>query len=198
MGRPSGGDDVADDSSRHGFAYRFFWFLGVVCVGCLLFLMLDVKHRISGYGAAHHGVLGTVAINECDRGMTGVVCKGDFRSADGAVRRTGIRVNGAPQALHWDKESGKIVPPALMPAGIGDAGAGEAWTVDGTPWLNISRVQMYALVPVFAVVLVLWLVLRQGFGGWSRAYQRSRGRRRRQELRFYRRMFSETPRSRRR
>jgi hypothetical protein len=194
MGPTSGGDGVADGSSRHGFAYRFFWFLGVVCVGCLLFWMLDVKHRIAGYDAVHHGVLGTAAITECHHGMTGVVCQGNFRSADGAITRTGIRVNGAPQALHWNKGSAKLDPPVLMPVGIGDARAGEAWTVEGTPWLNLSKIQTYALVPLLAAGFALWLVLRQGFGGWQ-AYRRSR---RRQELRFYRRMFTETPRSRRR
>jgi hypothetical protein len=182
----------------HGFAYRFFCFLGVVCAGCLVFLTLDVNHRITGYQAVHQGVLGTVAITECDRGITGVVCKGDFGSADGRVHHRGIRVNGAPQALNWDKGSAKVDPPIRLPAGIIHTDAREAWTVEGTPWLNVSRVQTYAVVPVLATAFALWLVLRQGFGGWSRAYQRSRGRRRSQELRFYRRMFSETPKSRRR
>jgi hypothetical protein len=185
---------MADDTLRHGIAYRFFWFLSVVSLGCVLFLMLDVKHRVGGYHAVHHGVLGTAAITKCHRGMTGVVCKGDFRSADGTVTRTGIRVNGAPQALHWKRGSARIDPPVLLPAGIGGAKSGEAWTVEGTPWLNLSRAQLSALGPVFAVVFVLWMVLRRGFGGLAA----NRQARQRRELRFYRRMFSETPRSRRR
>lgn len=186
---------MAVDSPRHGFAYRFFWLLGVVCLGSLLFVTMDVGHRISGYRAAHHGILGTVGITRCDRGTTGVVCRGDFASVDGGVRLQGIRVNGASQALHWNKGSQRIDPPVLLPVRIGGSGAHEAWTVEGTPWLNVSRVMMYALVPELAAALSLWMVLRQGIGG---AIRRSRSRRRGRELRFYRRMFTETPRSRRR
>jgi hypothetical protein len=186
---------MADDSSRHGFAYRFFWFLGVVCVGSLLFVTMDVSHRISGYRAAHQGILGTVGITRCDHGMTGVVCRGDFTSVDGGVHRQGIRVNGAPQALHWNRGTQLIDPPMLLPVRIGDSGAHEAWTVEGTPWLSVSRVMMYALTPELAMAFSLWMVLRQGIGVVVR---RSRGRRQNRELSFYRRMFSETPRSRRR
>lgn len=186
---------MADESFRRGFAYRFFWFLGVVCAGSLLFLTLDVDHRISGFRAVHQGIPGTVGITWCDRGVTGVVCRGDFVSTDGRIHRSGIRVNGAPQALHWDGGSRSIDPPMLLPVRIGHSDAREAWTVEGTPWLNVSKVVTYALMPVFAVAVSLWLVLRQGVGA---AVRRSRGRRRYQELRFYRRMFTETPRSRRR
>lgn len=152
---------MADDRPPRSLAYRFFWLFAVVVVGCLLFLLMDVKHRAGGYRAVHHGITGTATITKCGSGWSGVSCRGDFVSADGGTHRDGIRINGAPQALHWGH--GQVTLPARVEAAVGSGKSGEGWTLTGTPYLNLSKAQTYALVPVLAGVFVFWLLLRPGY-----------------------------------
>jgi hypothetical protein len=60
------------------------------------------------------------------------------------------------------------------PAALSGAKAGEAWTLDGTPWLRPSIPQVVALVPVAIPVLLAWALLRGGPHGRRRRLGRAR------------------------
>ncbi|HEV7934713.1 MAG TPA: hypothetical protein VGP70_20690 [Actinomadura sp.] len=147
----------------------------IVCLLCLLFLIIDVRHRMTGYRAAYgQGIKGTVAVTSCGSHLTGTYCTGDFTSADGRVRRAGVRVNGAMELLDRAGHGGGLPGPVSYPAALSGAKAGEAWTLDGTPWLRPSIPQVVALVPVAIPVLLAWALLRGGPHGRRRRLGRAR------------------------
>ena len=118
------------------------WLLALVCVGCVLFVVRDVGHRVDGYRIAQHGVHGTVTVTRCSTGLAGSSCVGDFVSTDGTVGLTHIRVNGGTRA-------GQVAA-----AAVDGPKAGEAWVLTGSPWLRLSRADFYACVPLVVGFLV--------------------------------------------
>lgn len=138
----------------------------IVVIACTLFLFHDAKHRMVGYHAVHdQGIRGAVTVTKCDAKRFGTVCTGNFVSFDGAVQRHGVRVNGV-EAM------------AAKPVAVAIAGphAGEAWTVDGTPWTHMSMVQFAALLPPAVAVAMLWSFLSGGPRGWLAHSQALRAR----------------------
>ncbi|GAA2091056.1 hypothetical protein [Actinomadura alba] len=140
-------------------------FCAVVILVCALFLIIDVRHRMTGYRAVYgQGVQGTATVTDCGSHLISTYCVGDFTSADGRVKRSEIRVNGAAELLEETGRGPRSAAPVLVPAVMSDAGAGEAWTLQGKPWLRPGKAQLLALVPVAAPVVVLWILLRGGPG----------------------------------
>jgi hypothetical protein len=147
----------------------------IVFLLCLLFLIIDARHRMTGYRAAYgQGIKGTVAVTECGSHLTGTYCTGDFTSADGRVRRAGVRVNGAMELLDRARHGHGLPAPVSYPAAISGAKADEAWTLDGTPWLRPSTAQITALVPVAIPVLLAWALLHGDPRSRRRRLQRAR------------------------
>jgi hypothetical protein len=135
----------------------------IVFLVCLLFLVIDVRHRMTGYRAAYgQGVKGTVTVTACGSHLTGTYCTGDFTSADGRVRRAGVRVNGAMELLDRAGHGHGLTAPVSYPAALSGPRADEAWTLDGTPWLRPSTALVTAFVPVAVPVLLAWALLRGG------------------------------------
>lgn len=168
------------DSERRGPLCRIAFVALLIGVVCLLFLAVDVRHRIDGYRVVRHGARGEVAVTHCDRTWRGTSCSGDFISTDGRIRRPGVRVNGAHR------------PGALLPGAVSGRDAHEAWTVRGSPWLGVSRIQLASAGTVIAVVVLGWLLIR---GRLYRSYRDpARSRRERRELDRYRRLYAENPR----
>lgn len=131
--------------------------LGLVVVfACLLFLFFDTKHRTAGYQAVHgQGISGSITVTTCDPHRFATVCKGDFVSADGKVKRHDVRVNGV-EAMADRPMAGAVTGP----------NAGEAWPADGSPWLKPSVFQLSALIPLAVVLAVIWSFLAGGPRGW--------------------------------
>jgi hypothetical protein len=148
-------------------------FVAVIFLSCALFIIVDVEHRVDGYQAVHgQGIVGTVTVTGCEKHRTGTFCIGDFSSADGRILRPEVRVNGAVELLGWSEGDGPPTGSVRLPSALTAADADEAWTLDGVPWLRPSVVQITALLPVAAVVTVLWGLLREGPRGWR--YRRMR------------------------
>jgi hypothetical protein len=126
------------------------WFLALICLGSIVYLGVDVNHRVDGYRIVQHGVRGTATVTRCTSG-----CVGDFVSGDKSVRLTGIRVNGADQ-------------PGVVKAAVSGAKATDAWTLTGTPWLHLSRDDLYAVAPLIAAMVIARLVLAGVRDGRSR------------------------------
>lgn len=138
----------------------------VVFLVCLLFLIVDVRHRVTGYKAVYgQGIQGTVTVTECGSHRFGRFCTGDFTSADGRVKRSEIRVNGGLQLVERARNGVRPALPAQFPAALSGAKADEAWTLDGKPWMRPSKAQVIALVPVAAPVIALWVFVRRGASG---------------------------------
>jgi hypothetical protein len=147
----------------------------VIFLVCALFLIIDVRHRMTGYRAVHgEGIQGTVTVTECRSHLMGTYCTGGFTSADGRIARSGIRVNGAVELLGRTGHAGGPSSPARLPAVLSEAGADEAWTLQGKPWLRPGKAQVTALVPVAVPVVALWALLRGGPGGRRRRIDRAR------------------------
>lgn len=128
----------------------------VVVFACLLFLLLDTKHRTAGYQAVHgQGIPGSITVTKCDSHQFGTVCKGDFVSADGTVQRHDVRVNGVEAAVGRP-----------LQAAVTGPDADEAWTVNGSPWLNPSVFQLSAMIPLAIVLAMLWTFLTGGPRTW--------------------------------
>lgn len=154
--------------------------VAVVFLGCALYLVVDVSHRVDGYRAVNgQGIRGTVTVTGCEAHRTGTFCTGDFGSADGRITKSEIRVNGAAELLGWSAGDGRPAGSVRFPAVLSAADAEEAWTLDGQPWMRPSVVQVTALLPVAAVLAVLWGLLRGGPRAWRyrRMMRRSRMRR---------------------
>jgi hypothetical protein len=152
--------------------------VAVVFLGCALFLVVDVGHRVTGYQTAHgKGIRGTVTVTGCAAHRTGTFCVGDFTSADGRVVRSKIRVNGAAELLKWSGGSGRPAAVTRIPAALSAPGAGEAWTLAGRPWLRPSLVQVTALAPVATVLAMIWALVRGGPRSWRYRLDRARMRR---------------------
>jgi hypothetical protein len=139
----------------------------IVFLFCLIFLVMDVRHRMAGYQAVHgHGIQGTATVTRCQSHPFSRFCTGHFTSADGRVNRSGIRVNGAMASLgrerHGARPATPMDHPVDYPAVLASAKADEVWTVDGDPWLRPSMAQVSALVPVSIPVLVAWGLVRGG------------------------------------
>jgi hypothetical protein len=153
-------------------------FAAVVFLACLLFLVVDVSHRVAGYQAVHgHGIQGTVTVTSCEAHRTGTFCTGDFKSADRRVTESGIRINGAAELLGWSAGEGLSAGSVRLPAALSPSDTGEAWTADGDPWLQPSAIQLAAMAPVAAVLAVLWRLLSGGPRSWQYRAQRARMRR---------------------
>jgi hypothetical protein len=136
-------------------------FSALVFLACLLFLVVDVWHRVAGYQAIHgQGIRGTVTVTSCEQHRSGTFCTGDFASADGRVTRPGVRINGAAELLKWTGEAGRPAPAAHVSAALSVRDAGEAWTLDGLPWLRPSPVTLTALAPVAIALILVWAELR--------------------------------------
>lgn len=128
---------------------------GVVFLACLLFLYVDVKHRMAGYEAVRgQGIQGTASVTKCEKQPLGSLCIGNFVSSDGKIQHDDVRINGAHEG---DTE---------VPAAITGADSDEAWTTDGTPWLTPSMVQLGALIPVIGVLAMLWTLIIGGPTAW--------------------------------
>ena len=128
----------------------------VVVFACLLFLFLDTKHRTAGYNAVHgHGVPGSIMVTKCDSHQLGTICTGDFVSTDGTLQRHDVRVNGV-----------EAMAARPLPAAVTGPDAKEAWTADGSPWLNPSVFQLSALIPLAIVLAMLWSFLTGGPRTW--------------------------------
>jgi hypothetical protein len=128
---------------------------GVVFFACLLFLFVDVKHRMAGYEAVNgQGILGTASVMKCEKQPLGSKCTGDFVSSDGKIQRHDVRINGAHAG---DTE---------VSAAITGAGSNEAWTTDGSPWLTPSIVLLGALIPVVGVAAMIWTLIVGGPTAW--------------------------------
>jgi hypothetical protein len=141
-------------------------FFALIFLVCALFLIIDVRHRMTGYRVVHgQGIRGTATVTDCGSHLITTYCVGDFTSADGRVKRSEIRVNGAAELLEETGYGRRPAAPVLVPAVISDAGAGEAWTLQGKPWMRLGKAQALALVPVAAPVVALWLLLRGGPAG---------------------------------
>lgn len=159
-------------------------FSAVVFLACLLFLVVDVWHRVAGYQAVHgQGIRGAVTVTGCEAHRTGAFCTGDFRSADGRVTKSKIRINGAVELLAWSGGDGLPAGSVRFPAVLSASDAGEAWTLDGRPWLRPSAAQVAALAPVAAVLAVLWGLVRGGPRSWRYRMDRARMRQGRGVLR---------------
>jgi hypothetical protein len=146
--RPDAGEITLGRTLRLGF---------VVLLACLLFLFFDTKHRMAGYQAVHgDGIPGGITVTKCDsRWLGGTTCVGNFVSSDGKIQRHGIHVNGV-----------KAVDAQVLPAAIGGEHAKEAWTSDGTPWLDLSAIQVAALIPLVVALAAIWTFLRGGPRTW--------------------------------
>jgi hypothetical protein len=128
----------------------------VVVFACLLFLFLDTKHRTVGYQAVHgQGIPGSITVTKCDSHQLGTICTGDFISTDGKVQRRDVRVNGV-----------EAMAARPLPAAVTGPDAQEAWTADGSPWLNPSVFQLSALIPLAVVLAMLWSFLTGGPRTW--------------------------------
>jgi hypothetical protein len=128
----------------------------VIFFVCLLFLFVDVRHRMAGYEAVHgQGVSGTISVTKCESNQLGSHCVGNFLSADGKIQRKDVRVNGV-----------KTAESQVLPAAITDADADEAWTAEGQPWLSFSAIQLAALVPVVMALAMLWAFIAGGPRTW--------------------------------
>lgn len=153
-----------DRSSRNrGLA----WLLALVCVGCLLFFLVDIGHRIDGYRTVEHGVRGMATVTRCTSDFAGTACVGEFVSVGGTVQLQKIRINGGHHA-------GEVIE-----AAVSGPKAKEAWALTGTPWTELSRVDLYALAPVVAAIVIGRLML----DAWTMRYRRSAMRYRRSAVR---------------
>jgi hypothetical protein len=150
----------------------------VILLSCLIFLFLDVRHRIAGYKSVTSGIIGTASVTECEWHRYGSYCTGTFTSADGKVTRPGVRINGAAELLNWNRNT-----PATVPAAITDQWADEAWTTEGAPWLRLSPFLGLALTPVALLVLFAWAFTRAGMYDWWMRLDHLRGTRTRGEQR---------------
>lgn len=143
----------------------------IVLLVALFFLFNDVRHRMSGYQIAHgHGIIGTATVTGCWSDLFGTGCRADFVSADGKVHRS-VVLNGPSDMAHR----------LSYPAAVGDAGAGEAWTLTGSPWWRPSVGLIAALAPVGLVVASLWSLVAGGPIVWraqARAFRSVRARER--------------------
>jgi hypothetical protein len=153
---------------------RLLNFCAVIFVVCTLFLIIDVRHRMTGYRAVHgQGIQGTVTVTECRSHLISRYCTGDFTSADGRVARSGVRVNGAVELLDQAGHTGGPAAPVRLSAVVSKAGADEAWTLQGEPWMRLGKAQVTALVPVAVPAVVLWALLRGGPGNRRRRIDRA-------------------------
>jgi hypothetical protein len=160
--------------------------VGLVCLAALIFLIMDLRHRVDGYRAVTGSrITGLATVTRCQWNQTGSVCRGDFVSADNRIRRAGIRVNGAATILNWTRSKGDGRPPAgtKVRAVLADPTADEAWTLDGEPWMDFSRLHVYMLIPVALGAAFGLSVVRGGVSGWRVRRYRSRWRRLRRDNR---------------
>ena len=128
----------------------------VVLFICFLFLFFDTKHRMAGYQAVHgQGVPGTVTLTKCESQLLGRACTGNFVSSDGKIQRHGVRVNGT-----------NAMDTQALPAAIIGENATEAWTAYGSPWFDLSVVQISAMIPLAVALAILWSFLRGGPRTW--------------------------------
>ena len=128
----------------------------VILFACLLFLFIDVRHRISGYEAVNgQGIAGSVSVVECESQRFSRVCTGNFISSDGKIQRYDVRINGA-----------KTADGQVLAAAITGADADEAWTAEGTPWMNASVIQAAALLPVAMILVMIWTLIKGGPSAW--------------------------------
>jgi hypothetical protein len=128
----------------------------VVVFACLLFLIVDVRHRMAGYQAVNgQGIRGTVSVAACESHRLGRLCTGNFVSSDGRVQRQDVRINGV-----------KTAERQTVPAAIAGAEADEAWTTGGSPWTTPSVVLFAALIPVAMAVGMLWNLFAGGPSAW--------------------------------
>jgi hypothetical protein len=135
---------------------RLFGLGLVVVFACLLFLVIDVKHRMTGYQAVNgEGIKGAVSVATCESHQFGGLCTGNFVSSDGRIQRQDVRINGVKTA------AGQTVP-----AAIAGAGADEAWTMEGSPWTTPSVVVFAALIPVAMAIGMIWNVIMGGPSAW--------------------------------
>ena len=133
----------------------------VVLFACLLFLIIDVRHRMAGYQAVNgRGIIGTVTVAGCESHQFGRMCTGNFVSSDGKVQRPDVRINGV------DTARGQT-----LSAAVTDAGSDEVWTTEGSPWTTPSLILFATLFPVGIAIGLIWSVIRGGPSTW-----RSRGR----------------------
>jgi hypothetical protein len=148
-----------------------------ILLTCLIFLFLDVRHRMTGYKSVNSGIMGTATIAECEQHRFGSRCTGTFTSADGSVKRSGVRVVGAAELLDWNQGQGPAAPdaPAVVPAAIADQWADEAWTTEGAPWLRFSLFSALALAPLALLVLFAWAFTRAGTYDWWMRLDHARG-----------------------
>lgn len=139
-----------------------------ILLTCMIFLVLDVRHRMAGYSSVNSGIIGTATIDECEWRRFGSHCTGTFTSADGTVTRSGIKVTGAAELLDWNQSKGTAAPdaPAAVPAALADRSADEAWTTEGAPWLRFSLFSGLALAPLALLVLFAWAFTRAGMYDW--------------------------------
>jgi hypothetical protein len=153
----------------------------VILFVCFLFLFFDTKHRMAGYQAVHgQGIPGSIAVTKCETHWLGTVCKGNFVSSDAKIHLHDVRLNGI-----------KAMDADLLPAAITGGHAKEAWTDYGSPWNDLSVIQVSALIPLILVLATVWTFLRGGPQGWrtqSRAlrtrYDRGRAGAREREVRM--------------
>jgi hypothetical protein len=128
----------------------------VIFFACLLFLFVDVKHRMAGHDAVNgQGIPGTISVTECESNQLGSRCVGNFISTDGKIQRKDMRVNGVKTAEFQ-----------VVPAAITDADADDAWTAEGSPWLDVSVIQLAALAPVVMGLAMLWTLIAGGPRAW--------------------------------
>lgn len=178
----------AQPSPASGFITVRYLFavVGIACLVALLFLVMDLRHRVDGYRAVSGSrITGLATLTRCEWHQTGSVCVGDFVSADNRVRRPGIRINGAAGILNWSRSKGEGPPPAgtKVRAVLAEPTADEAWTLDGDPWLDFSPLHVYMLIPVALGAAVGMSVVRGGVAGWRTRRYRARWRRLRRDNR---------------
>lgn len=143
---------------------NLLYLAAILVVVCGLYFLMDVRHRMAGYDAVHgKGITGTVRVTHCESDDWRAYCVGDFSSAEGRVVHKKVRVNGAARLLHWT--GGPLTSPTELPAAMTGAGADDAWTADGVPWLEFSRVQIIAMAPLALAAALVWKLLGGGFYG---------------------------------
>src|SRR4051812_32515070 len=67
----------------------------LISVAALLFIVVDLRHRVIGYRAANgSGIAGLATLTHCEWHRYGSVCVGDFVSRDNRIHRAGLPING--------------------------------------------------------------------------------------------------------